>query len=73
MELFGVYEIKSMRVKSHCFGFINQRRLSFGQDVRYLLQMEAKSNIFQQKLNHEGFVIFEIKCGCALSKERKKI
>ena len=60
-------------MKSHQFDFINQRRLSFGQGVRYLLQMEARSNIFQQKkLNHEGFVIFEVKCGYALSKERKK-
>ena len=59
-------------MKSHQFDFINQRRLSFGQGVRYLLQMEARSNIFQQKnLNHEGFVIFEIKCGYTLSKERK--
>ena len=37
-------------MKSHQFDFINQRRLSFGQGVRYLLQMEAGSNIFKQKI-----------------------
>ena len=27
----------------------------------------------KKKLNHEGFVIFKIKCGCALSKKERKI
>ena len=49
LELLALYEIKLRRVKSHQFDFINQRRLSFGQGVLYLLQMEAKSNIIQQK------------------------
>ena len=38
-----------------------------------LCKWKLKATLFnKKKLNHEGFVIFEVKCGYALSKERKK-
>jgi hypothetical protein len=34
-------------------------------------EWEPKATFFK-KLNHEGFLSFEIKCGCTLSKESKR-
>ena len=66
----GVYKTESRGMRSHQFSLTTMQAFIRSRCVIPFCEWKLKATFFK-KLNHEGFLSFEIKCGCTLSKKVK--